>query len=227
MLGQAGGVLFERLIEIRDPAPHSAALNMALDEVLLAGAREPMLRLYRWERPAVSFGYFGKFAVVAAAWPGRELVRRMTGGGAVPHGGDLTHSIIVPGDHVFAGRSPREIYRSVHETIAAVLSQTGVAVSLAGVPDERGSGVCFESPAQFDLLAYGRKIAGAAMRRTRNGLLVQGSLQELPAMEVLGSHMPAAFGAQIVAREISSSEFSEAESLARSKYATSEWTERV
>ena len=220
-------MLFERLIEIRDPAPHSAALNMALDEVLLAGAREPMLRLYRWERPAVSFGYFGKFAPVAAAWPGRELVRRMTGGGIVPHGGDLTYSLIVPGNHVFAERSPREIYRAVHETIAAALLTVGVVSALANAPEEHGSGACFENPAEFDLLAHGKKIAGAAMRRTRCGLLLQGSVQELPTTVVLGSQMPAAFGVQIVTREISPSEFSEAVSLTRSKYATAEWTERV
>ena len=32
-------------------------------------------------------------------------------------------------------------------------------------------------PRKFDLLWQGRKIAGAAQRRTRGGLLIQGSLQ--------------------------------------------------
>ena len=220
-------MLFERLIEIRDPAPHSAALNMALDEVLLSGAREPMLRLYRWQAPAVSFGYFGKYADVATAWPGRELVRRMTGGGVVPHGEDLTYSLIVPGDHAFAGRSPREIYRAVHEAVAKTLSAAGVVASLACASEEHGSGVCFESPAEFDLLAHGRKIAGAAMRRTRDGLLLQGSVQGLPALDVLGLRIPQAFGAQVIARKIAPSESSDAGSLARSKYATPGWMERV
>ena len=226
-LRQAGRVLFERLIEIRDPAPHSAALNMALDEALLASVRMPTLRLYRWERPAVSFGYFGRHAAIAAVWAGRELVRRMTGGGVVPHGDDLTYSLIVPGGHSFSQRSPREIYRAVHEAVATVLSASGIVPALASAPDENGTGVCFESPAESDILAHGRKIAGAAMRRTRAGLLLQGSLQQVPVRVFVESGLPAAFGEQVVAREIAEPEFSAAKALAGSKYSTREWTERV
>ena len=47
------------------------------------------------------------------------------------------------------------------------------------------------------------------------------------AMEVLRLRLPAAFAAHIVTREIAQAEFAEAESLARSKYATREWNERV
>ena len=226
-LRQGEGVMFERIIEIHDPAPHSAALNMAIDEVLLAGAREPLLRLYRWERPAASFGYFGKYAAIAPVWPGRELVRRMTGGGVVPHGDDLTYSLIVPGEHAISQYNPRDIYRAVHEAIAAMLAASGVASAFAAARDENGSGLCFESPAEFDLLAGDRKVAGAAMRRTRDGLLLQGSLQHLPALDLVVSKMPAAFGAKTGGRGIEPSEFHDANSLAVSKYATREWTERV
>jgi lipoate-protein ligase A len=94
--------LFDHLCEVHDPEPHAAALNMAIDEALLRTAREPLLRIYRWARPAVSFGYFGKWADVHRAWPEREAVRRWTGGGIVPHGDDLTYSLIVPREHPFA-----------------------------------------------------------------------------------------------------------------------------
>ena len=83
-------MIFDELTEVADPEPHDAALNMALDEVLLRRAAGPLLRVYRWARPAVSFGYFGKVADAEAAWPGREMVRRWTGGGIVPHGADVT-----------------------------------------------------------------------------------------------------------------------------------------
>ena len=52
-------MIFEELIEVRDETPHPAALNMAIDEALLRQAVAPLLRIYRWERPAASFGYFG------------------------------------------------------------------------------------------------------------------------------------------------------------------------
>jgi len=220
-------MLFGEIAEIRDGTPHSAPLNMALDEVLLAHARAPLLRTYRWAREAVSFGYFGKFAPLAAAWPGREIVRRMTGGGVVPHGRDLTYSLIVPAAHAFAARSPRDVYRAVHETIGALLAGHGEATALAALPERAGSGVCFESPAEFDLLARGKKIAGAALRRTKCGLLLQGSIQEIPGVELLRSRLAAAFGAKVLASEITSRQFSDAETLAAKKYATREWTMRV
>jgi lipoate-protein ligase A len=220
-------VLFERLIEIRDEEPHGAALNMALDEVLLSGVREPTIRIYRWERPAVSFGYFGRHALVAAGWPDREIVRRMTGGGVVPHGADLTYSLLVPGGHPFAERSPRDVYRMVHERIAAALAGAGEATALASPPAEEGTGVCFESPAEFDLLARGRKIAGAALRRTRDGLLLQGSIQELPGLELIRSRLASVFGTHVVAGKITAQEVADAVVLARGKYATPGWNLRV
>ena len=220
-------MLFEKMIEIREDTPRSAPLNMALDEVLLRDAREPLLRIYRWEGAAVSFGYFGKYAPVAAAWPGRAIVRRMTGGGVVPHGLDLTYSLIVPEGHAFAARSPRDVYRVVHEALGALLAGDGEAPALAVPPIGAGTGICFESPAEFDLLARGRKVAGAALRRTRHGLLLQGSIQELPALETLRTHLASAFAPQVLAAECTPSQLAAAESLAAEKYATPEWTMRV
>ena len=226
-IGYAEPMLLETIIEIRDDTPHSAALNMALDEVLLADAIAPLLRIYRWERPAVSFGYFGKFAPLAAAWPGREIVRRMTGGGVVPHGEDLTYSLIVPICHAFAARNPRDVYRAVHETIGALLAGDGEAPSLSAPPEREGSGVCFESPAEFDLLAGAEKIAGAAMRRTRDGLLLQGSIQSLPALESLRHRLVSAFSANVIAAVFTPRQITAGEALATEKYATREWTARV
>ena len=220
-------MLFEKIIEIRDEIPRAAALNMALDEVLLGDAREPLVRIYRWESAAVSFGYFGKYAPVAAAWPGRAIVRRMTGGGVVPHGLDLTYSLIVPAGHAFAARSPRDVYRAVHEAICALLFTNGEAPALAMPPTGAGTGACFESPAEFDLLARGRKVAGAALRRTRHGLLLQGSIQELPALESLRPRLASAFATQVRAAECTVAQLAAAHSLAMEKYATPAWTMRV
>jgi lipoate-protein ligase A len=220
-------VLFEQLIEIRDEEPHAAALNMAIDEVLLAGSRDPLLRIYRWERPAMSFGYFGRYAPIAAAWPGREIVRRMTGGGLVPHGSDLTYSLIVPGTHPFSDRSPRDMFRIVHEQIATALAAVGQASALAPASGREGTGVCFESPAEFDLLARGRKVAGAALRRTRAGLLLQGSIQELPGLELLRPRLASAFGMEKVGRNLSPLEIRSAAVLVQSKYGTPHWNSRV
>ncbi len=217
-------VLFARLITIHDSTPHPAALNMALDEALLATAREPTLRIYRWENAAVSFGYFTRLSAVAPHSPPRELVRRMTGGGIVPHGTDLTYSLIVPAAHPFSQLPPRDSYRRIHETLAHWLAPKGITATIAPPPALPASGHCFESPVEYDLLAAHAKIAGAAQRRTRDGLLHQGSVQ-IAGLDA--TTLPAAFASECEARPIPAATLETAMALALSKYATAAWTARV
>src|SRR2546429_9442606 len=89
--------LFDALDAYHDATPHSAAVNMAIDEALLESATVPSIRFYRWRSPALSFGYFGKFADVAIYASERDLVRRWTGGGIGPHREGLTHAILNSG----------------------------------------------------------------------------------------------------------------------------------
>ncbi len=57
--------LFAALDIYYDDDQHSAAMNMAIDEALLDSVAIPSIRFYRWQSPALSFGYFGKFTDVA------------------------------------------------------------------------------------------------------------------------------------------------------------------
>src|SRR5438552_1590087 len=50
--------LFDELIVIDNPAPRPGPLNKAQDEVLLSTARSAILRFYRENNPANSYGYF-------------------------------------------------------------------------------------------------------------------------------------------------------------------------
>jgi len=77
--------LFTSLAIYDDDNAHPAAMNMAIDEALLEGITVPAVRFYRWQSPALSFGYFGRFADVAKYQGNRDLVRRWTGGGIVFH----------------------------------------------------------------------------------------------------------------------------------------------
>jgi lipoyl(octanoyl) transferase len=211
-------------IHILDPEPNSAALNMALDEALLLLSPTPVLRIYRWSMPAVSFGYFGRFAPVASAWPGREIVRRMTGGGVVPHSEDITYTITTPAAHPLARLTAKESYHEIHATVARWLAAHDLPAQLAGSSTDRGNGVCFESPVEADVVVTGRKLAGAAQRRTREGLLVQGSIQGVPLE--WAADLPAAF-ACTTARIFTQEELELADRLAREKYSTEAWTGRL
>jgi lipoate-protein ligase A len=158
---------------------------MACDEALLRSLQPddaPILRLYRWTRPTLTFGYFLKHAdAQAAAGPDEEIVRRWTGGGMVHHGDgrDFTWSILVPRAHPFAQVRPMESYGQLHQAAAAALTEAGISGAIvvpADSPAPRG-GLCFQAPAPGDLLLHGQKIAGAGQRRTRHGLLHQASLR--------------------------------------------------
>ncbi|MEI8340114.1 MAG: hypothetical protein WCH43_01090 [Verrucomicrobiota bacterium] len=218
--------LFESIDLIHDPEPHPAALNMAVDEILLQHLSRPVLRVYRWLRPSVSFGYFEKFKAVQAQYPSREPVRRWTGGGVVPHGEDLTYSLLVPTGSLFLRLKTAESYRAIHERIAAAMNRAGVTVSMAGDDQQKISQACFENPTRYDILREGRKIAGAAQRRTKFGLLHQGSIQNIDLPLAFGESLAAEFSGQQNEREIGMDELAAAQGLAESKYATEAWTRK-
>jgi lipoyl(octanoyl) transferase len=183
--GRSGPVVGGSQWYLLDSGPGQPAFNMALDEALLEAMprlQTPALRFYAWTEPAASFGYLQKYSDVERLTPLRPLVRRPTGGGLVPHASDWTYSLVFPVVHAWYSLSALESYRRVHEWIQSAFARLDVATELA--PDRRkaGPGQCFEGFETSDLLWHGRKIAGAAQRRRRDGLLIQGSVQPPPSL---------------------------------------------
>jgi lipoyl(octanoyl) transferase len=163
--------------------PGDFAWNMAVDEMLLefAGANaRPLLRFYSWNQAAASFGYSQRYAELARATALRPLVRRPTGGGLVPHDADWTYSLIFPPGHAWYGLKAVASYRRVHEWLQAAFARLDIPTELSPCCRKEIPGQCFAGAEQSDLLWHGKKIAGAAQRRTRHGLLIQGSVQPPP-----------------------------------------------
>jgi len=163
-----------------ESGPAAAAFNMALDEALLEAMprlRTPVVRFYGWTRPAATFGYFQKYSDAARATPLRPLVRRPTGGGVVPHDADWTYSLAFPSAHEWHSLKAVESYRRVHEWIRRAFAELKVGAELASAGGKSAAGQCFAGHERFDVLWRGKKIAGAAQRRSRHGLLIQGSVQ--------------------------------------------------
>ena len=162
-----------------DSGPCPPAFNMALDEALMELAPSlavPVLRFYGWTEPAATFGYFQHYTEIERLTLLRPLLRRPTGGGLVPHDADWTYSVAFPVGHEWHGVSAQESYRRVHDWLRRAFAELGVPAELA--PCSRpGAGQCFIGYEQSDLLWHGRKIAGAAQRRTKTALLIQGSVQ--------------------------------------------------
>ena len=160
----------------KDPLVRSGPENMAVDSWLLERG-EPVLRVYGWKGDWCSMGYFGSVDEARSVVPGPSLVRRATGGGFVDHRDDLTYTIVVPRTSRLAGLKGSGSYRVVHEALAEVLKEAGMEVGIVKEDALVRSPVCFEKPVAWDILdGAGRKVAGAGQRRTRSGLLHQGSV---------------------------------------------------
>ena len=156
------------------------AWNMALDEALLEHANAlgfPVFRSYGWTEPAATFGYSQRYADIASWTNLRPLVRRPTGGGLVPHDRDWTYTLVFPPGHEWHQLKAEESYRRVHEWVSAALTRLQLDTELAACCKKEMPGQCFIGAEKFDVLLGGRKIAGAAQRRNKLGLLIQGSLQ--------------------------------------------------
>lgn len=166
-----------------DPLP--GAQNMAWDELRLRLARDagyPLLRFYGWAEPAATFGRFQKFAEVRDWTAIRPLFRRPTGGGLVPHLNDWTYSLVFPPGDAWHRIRARESYLRLHQWIQRCFRKLGFATELASARRVvlGKAGRCFAGAEANDLVFLGKKIAGAAQKRTRSGLLIQGSIQSPP-----------------------------------------------
>lgn len=217
--------MLEKLHLYEDTEARSAAMQMAIDEALLESARVPSLRFYRWRRPSLSFGYFGRFVDVVEHAAEREIVRRWTGGGIVFHGSDLTYSLVLPQNEAAAFRSSRAVYTEVHDAIRRALTGQ-LKATLASAVAPKTSDACFANPVEADVMAGGRKIAGAAQRRTRGGLLHQGSIQLVDLPAGFASDFAANLCAVFQRRAFTAEQLERARELARGRYAAEEWLRR-
>jgi lipoate-protein ligase A len=218
---------------------HTPADNMALDEALLltsAARGRPVLRVYEWDRPAVTIGYVQTHD--AAPDDGFAVIRRPTGGGVVFHDHDVTYSVVVPAGHWLAGTDRLESYGIVNRAVQNGLGRLTIAPSLAqkdiAKTVDRSRMVCFQTPTRYDVLASGRKVAGSAQRRMREGLLHQGSIHfggPLPfprdrIVDLMCEGFREELGVSLVPYTPSEDVLATGQQLVRERYATDAWNRR-
>ena len=212
--------IFTRLQLWEDFTPRSPAGQMACDEALLHFCGMPVMRVYRWAAPAMTFGYAQRLAAVESLACRLPLMRRWSGGGMVFHGSDVTLALAIPGSEAAASGSSRDIYSAIHAGLLPAIQKYLPNARLV-LPEECRCGpVCFESPVAFDIIAGASKICGGALRRSKAGVLYQGSL-----------HLQGAVPAEIAnSLAVDVSRFEKAaslqaaiEKLASGKYETPAW----
>lgn len=163
------------------------ATNLAVDSVILEAVSERLapatLRLYRWAPPCLSIGAFQAVAralAQPAGTPGRDWVRRPTGGRALLHDHELTYAVIAPVDDPLVVGGVAAAAQRIAAALAAGLDQLGVpdlAVAPARRRLPRPSGpACYDTASGFEITAGGRKLVGSAQLRRANAVLQHGSL---------------------------------------------------
>lgn len=153
-----------RLIDLREA---DAYTQMAMDEAILRARSEGRapntIRLYRWRPSAVSIGYFQSLEeevdLEACQRMGVDVVRRLTGGGAVyhDHDGEITYSLIAPETDPKVPRDIPESYRVICGCLVRALGHLGLKAEFRPIND---------------ILVGGRKVSGNAQTR-RLGVVLQ------------------------------------------------------
>ena len=186
--------------------PGDGAMNMAIDDALLASAvadSGPTLRFYRWSEPTLSLGYFQSISSRSehASSQSLKLVRRASGGGAIVHDHELTYSLVLPMPDRSTRAAGEGIYGAVHSAFIDCLAGFGVSAQRFGDTGRLGKSdnpfLCFQRRNDEDLVVSGYKVLGSAQRRGPAGLLQHGSLllsssaaaPELPGIAELTSRL--------------------------------------
>jgi len=222
--------VFDILEYWSDITARTGAENMAVDQLLMERvSRHPVLRVYQWSEPSVSFGYFHTLQDAQTAFPataGRPLtyVRRWTGGGVVDHRIDLTYTLVIPrGCKLSCERGARS-YRLIHQILGETLKKLGQDVRLVAADEASHGPVCFNNPVECDLTdSQGEKVAGAGQRRTRDGLLHQGSVVTEIDAGLLGLELATRLAVRMKACSTSERFEEQVTMLAAGRYASEEW----
>ena len=188
---------------------------MAIDETMfnLCGANRgtpPTLRLYGWNPPAISIGYFqspitpslakgqsllpplsrgeqrGNCSPLVRGVEEIDVVRRLTGGGAILHNEELTFCLVTSLKDSIIPEDVSASYNMISLAVISGLQALGIAARMRGKESaettlaapggkpacrQEQAFFCFSRPSKYDIVFEGRKLVGSAQRR-KNGLLL-------------------------------------------------------
>jgi lipoate-protein ligase A len=149
----------------------SAFDNMATDEAILRCVVEDKssstMRFYGWQPSAVSIGYFQgieqEVDLDVCREKGVDVIRRLTGGGAVfhDHDGEITYSLAVKESHPRIPRKVMDSYGLLCGGLVAGFERLGIDAEFKPIND---------------IIVNGKKISGSAQTRRFGGVLQHGTL---------------------------------------------------
>lgn len=183
-----------------DTGARTANENMILDAELLDTLDQytlPILHFYDWQGDCATFGRFvdpSKFLDLEKASKLKlSIAKRPTGGGIVFHIWDLAFSVLIPAGHTHYSENILDNYAFVNNAVLSTVAKflkTRESPELisesAPTFDPSCTRFCMAQPTKYDIVINGKKIAGAAQRKTKKGFLHQGTIAlKLPSVAYL------------------------------------------
>lgn len=183
---------------ILDTGAASAEENMLLDAELLETLDPhalPILHFYDWAGDSATYGHFVNPAdflnLQQAKKLGLNLGKRPTGGGIVFHIWDLAFSVLIPAGHPQFSENTLDNYAFVNNRVLGAIdafigNQPELIPENAPAFDTACTRFCMAQPTKYDVVLQGKKIAGAAQRKTKRGFLHQGTIAlKMPSEDYL------------------------------------------
>lgn len=157
----------------------------------LSPSSEPILHFYEWASDSATYGYFTKpeefLNLEKAQELSLQLAKRTTGGGIVFHLSDLAFSLLLPSSHPKFSINTLDNYALINnQVIKSLNTQIRKNLSFHLLPEEpipldaHCKKFCMAKPTKYDVIIQGKKIGGASQRRTKAGLLHQGTISIAP-----------------------------------------------
>lgn len=168
---------------IRSPQA-SAKENMRIDHMLFEQFKQsqhPFLRTYSWKR-GLTYGASQSFSEVAhlCAIQNEEPnhAKRLTGGGILYHGHDISYAFAIP-TALVKGLSVKASYEALCRFLLEFYASLGLFAQFACEcrdisPSQ--SPFCQEGFEAYDILINHQKIGGNAQRRSKAGIFMHGSI---------------------------------------------------
>jgi len=238
------------------PAHMHMALDEVLLERVISGQRRPTLRIWEWIEPALVIGSHQSVSnevdVEAARELGFVVTRRMSGGGTMLCERDrtITYSLYLP-ESVVAGVSFRKSYALLDDWALRTFVNLGVPAEYREINDiisPRGKIAGAAQARRRGFVLHHTTIAHAmdptllprlirlgrdrlSERGVRSAEKVVSPLSWFTSMDcaAVAAHMERSFASDFHTRagEVSPDELEAARDLARTKYATAEWINRL
>jgi lipoate-protein ligase A len=168
-----------RLIKSQDL---SAKANSCIDLTLFKTFNKdslPVLRLYSWQT-SLTFGLSQKpsdYVTLLEEYK-NNFAKRITGGGVLFHGHDISYSLIIPTSYI-QDKGVKETYELICSFILNFYSNLGLKANFAKdieaivLSKDAFCQVGFEA---YDIIINGQKIGGNAQKRSKNVIFQHGSI---------------------------------------------------